>query len=573
MMSSTIIVFVLFLSHVSMSSCRLQRSSVNGGSTCAACTVVVGLVEQLAEYRNRTVVEAMEAICKFLPEGLYRRACQSLLEEYGAAVIKLLEDRETPDIVCLAIELCRNETGQVCHLFPLPQHSDSQALARRIVQARQTAQSVLGLHPSVQLDPCSLPGVSEICKLIEKFAEDHFPLYDVDGDRFSEIETFRGSSWRGKDCDDLDSHIYPGRKSMGDVEIDTNCNGIVGVDAATRRTYEEMWCNGTQQYGTLLLGDSVGAHFHIPPAWVMVSKLNEQVFNHLPFIGENELDWPQFSSATGYLNISWLDVIDGPVHSLYMYLRERNRCNHRDYQNVGVNGARSSSMSDVIVKSLARDKEHDHPLFIIHELMGNDVCNSHHDLSHMTTPEEFYANNKKIFEYVDEHVPPHSRMMVYGIVDGTIIYKSLHDRLHPAGTFRKDITYANLYDYLNCLEISPCFGWMNTNETWRNLTLQRSMELNSALKQLLDDMTFTNVEEVLFIEDIVHDVVKIWEAGGGESWQLVEPVDGFHPSQLGNSLSAQFLWSKLKKEYPNWIPPINPYNADIEKKFGDQGGY
>lgn len=563
--------FLVFTSLLLVSRAGLQQSSANGGDTCAGCSIVVGLVEQLAEYNNQTVVEAVERICTFLPSGIYRRACDSLFQEYGAAVIKLLEDKEPADVVCLAIGLCRNDTGQVCHLFPLPYHVDSPALARRVLQARKTAQLLIN-KGHVNLDPCSLPGVSEICKLIDNFADNHLPLYDVDGDYFSILDTFRGSSWRGKDCDDLNSDIYPGRRSVDDADIDTNCNGIEGIDQSTERTYEEMWCNGTQQYGTLLLGDSAGAHFHIPPAWLNVTEINELVFEHLPFIIENELDWPQYSSTTGHLNISWLDVINGPVQSLYLNLRDKNRCNHRDYQNIGVNGARSSSMSDTIVKGFARNPELDHPLFIIHELLGNDVCNGHHDMSHMTTPEEFYENNKKTFEYVDQHVPPNSRLVAYGVADGRILYNSLYNRIHPIGSLHQDVTYANFYDFLNCLQISPCFGWMNTNETWRNRTTERAMELNSALQKLLNDMTFKNLE-VLYIEDILTPVLEYWQAQGGKNWELIEPVDGFHPNQLSNALSGQLFWPQLEKLRPHWIPEVNPNNAAIENKFGDQGGY
>ena len=36
----------------------------------------------------------------------------------------------------------------------------------------------------------------------------------------------------------------------------------------------------------------------------------------------------------------------------------------------------------------------------------------------------------------------------------------------------QDVTYSDLYTYLNCLEISPCSGWMNTNATLRNITTE-----------------------------------------------------------------------------------------------------
>jgi acyloxyacyl hydrolase len=34
----------------------------------------------------------------------------------------------------------------------------------------------------------------------------------------------------------------------------------------------------------------------------------------------------------------------GVVDSFYLRVRERNHCNHRDYQNLCVNGARSGAM-------------------------------------------------------------------------------------------------------------------------------------------------------------------------------------------------------------------------------------
>ena len=64
------------------------------------------------------------------------------------------------------------------------------------------------------------------------------------------------------------------------------------------------------------------------------------------------------------------------ISSLYQRLRARNLCNHRDYQNMGVNGARITA-SMPLVEGLARDAQHDHPLLVVFSLIGNDVCNGH----------------------------------------------------------------------------------------------------------------------------------------------------------------------------------------------------
>merc|ERR1711991_1070947 len=66
---------------------------------------------------------------------------------------------------------------------------------------------------------------------LEYTFNNHVPLDDFDNDTFSTIKEFRGTSWRGRDCDDLNPSIRPGTRSEGrDGTVDWNCNGIYGVD-------------------------------------------------------------------------------------------------------------------------------------------------------------------------------------------------------------------------------------------------------------------------------------------------------------------------------------------------------
>ena len=539
------------------------RGGENGGIGCAGCTIVTALVEQLAEINNISIDDSLSKFCGFLPAG-FREACTAAVDKYGPVVVELLEKRETPDVVCLALQFCSNDTGEVCRLFPAPS-----ILPERLAAVRERARFLTGRRTFS--DICNLPIVQPICKLIDRFGDDHLPLEDADGDYFSDIETFRGTSWRGRDCSDLDREVHPGRRTSDDAVFDTNCNGIFGVDPDTGETYEKQWCEGTGQMGTVLLGDSAGAHFHIPPAWATSSELSVEAFKDLLFILENELDWPMLSSATGYKNSTWPDI-SGPVDSAYLRLREINRCNHRDYQNIGVNGARSSAMADTIVKSLSRDGLKDNPVFLTFALIGNDVCSGHHDSAHMTTPTEFYQHNLETFRYVDSKVAPGSVLVATGLVDGRILYDSLHNRTHPVGSLHNDVTYSTMYDYLNCLDISPCFGWLNSNKTWRDFTTKRAMQLNTALKALVANETFQNFKAYYF-EPPVQLAFKYWEEQGGEPWQLIEPVDGFHPNQIANELNTMISWQLYRNYTPEVIPPVNPHNHLIEAKFGDQGGY
>jgi len=125
----------------------------------------------------------------------------------------------------------------------------------------------------------------------------------------------------------------------------------------------------------------------------------------------------------------------------------------------------------------------------IFELIGNDVCGHTPSLSAMTPPEKFKANILKIWNWLDTTLPKGSHMIVVGLVDGSILYQLLGTATHPIG-----ITYADLYDYLNCLEISPCWGWMNTNATVRAETTKHAQLLNTQYAALIEEHKFKNFD-------------------------------------------------------------------------------
>lgn len=154
----------------------------------------------------------------------------------------------------------------------------------------------------------------------------------------------------------------------------------------------------------------------------------------------------------------------GHADSIYLKLWERNHCNHRDYQNLAKNGADSFEANSKLVPSMARDQKRDQPALVFYSLVGDDVCQGQTDLSKMTTPEEMHKNVLETLQSLDERLPSGSHVILIGLVDGRFLYDSLHSRIHPIGKLRGDVTYEHFYDFLNCLQISPCFGWMNSNE-------------------------------------------------------------------------------------------------------------
>lgn len=85
---------------------------------------------------------------------------------------------------------------------------------------------------------------------------------------------------------------------------------------------------------------------------------------------------------------------------------------------------------------------------------------------------------------------------------------------------------------------------------------------------------------------VIAEVLEVWEGMGGEAWQIIEPVDGFHPNQIANALLAevffisswyewrlfclQIQYKKLLANFSYLLPPINPNNEQIFQIFGNQ---
>lgn len=126
--------------------------------------------------------------------------------------------------------------------------------------------------------------------------------------------------------------------------------------------------------------------------------------DELPVVAD-EFDYPQCSWSTGHADSAseaikqcpavWRRGLPSdeaaslalPLASIYSRMRARNRCNHRDFQNIGVNGGRAGAMAPPgIVNGMARDPVHDNPALVFHALIGNDVCNGHPGIDSMTKP-------------------------------------------------------------------------------------------------------------------------------------------------------------------------------------------
>ncbi|XP_036309726.1 acyloxyacyl hydrolase isoform X2 [Pipistrellus kuhlii] len=538
------------------------------GHSCVGCVLVVSVIEQLAQVHNSTVQASMERLCSYLPEKLFLKAtCYLVVRTFGPDIIKLLSADMNADVVCHTLKFCHQGPGQpLCHLYPLPKEAWKSTLekARQIVKKPPPLKYSRGGS-----DICSLPFLAKVCQEIKRAIKNAVPFRDGDSDNYSVSPTLRGYHWRGRDCNDSDEMAYPGRRpDHWDVHRDSNCNGIWGVDPKDGIPYEKKFCEGSEPRGIVLLGDSAGAHFHIPPEWLTASLMSLKSFFNLPTALTDELDWPQLSGATGFLNATSRIK----ENSIYLRLRKRNHCNHRDYQNISKNGASSQNL-ETFLESLSRNPLLDHPAIVIYAMIGNDVCNGKSDpVPEMTTPEQFYSKVMETLKYLNARLPNGSHVILYGLPDGTFLWDNLHNRYHPLGQLNRDVTYGQLYAFLSCLQVSPCSGWMTANETLQTLTSQRAAQLSNTLKKIATSQKFTSFH-LYYVDFDFQEIVKKWQKRGGQPWQLLEPVDGFHPNEVASLLLVDGLWDKLRLQWPQVLGKENPFNTQIEQVFGDQGGH
>ena len=168
------------------------------------------------------------------------------MSAFGIDILHFLLDENGPNKVCENLGLCDQ-----CHLdLPpalAPRRSEIEAKAR-------TIGLMLGVREAIAA------GVTQ------RAVAEELPRSDEDNDRFSAVQlSYRGSVWRGRDCDDLASEIHPGLNDDRSGDVDNNCNGISGHDDTTGRAWEDEVCDeASSRHSVVVFGDSASAGFHIP---------------------------------------------------------------------------------------------------------------------------------------------------------------------------------------------------------------------------------------------------------------------------------------------------------------------
>jgi len=602
-------------------SCLLiANGSPDSRYVCSFCLIALGLVEESA-----LQIHLENALISQCNDSNNNLLCQRAVKE----LILSLSAKMIPEELCAEMSVCTQECTfwSSWPVNPLPEQPPEWPIERRLLSEKQNVQSVVkatslmkenimemdiprdlkilkpifeqmmisvpeewgmwaqvtaSLGHLLQMNPTSphhqnlntsttdYPdecGMNITCKIDHII--DHKPLQDHDGDYYAlpEAKRLRGSNWRGYDCDDQHNNVYPGRKAISSAatvsSIDHNCNGISGHNKTG--LYEDLFCANSQPRGIAILGDSATAHFHIPPQWLTAQGWN---LNQLIPDALNEIDVPHCSWGTGHVaslkDCPYQYPIPGmeanQILSLYSQLRQRNRCNHNDFQNIGVNGARVTS-SMQLVNALARDPLNDLPLLVYFALIGNDICNGHPNFHGMTKPNQFYEKAMETLTALDNKVPANSYVVAVGLFDGELLYATMHNHIHPTGT-----KYQTAYDFMNCLEENPCWGWLNSNETVRRISTVWSDTLNLVYQNISNTQSFKNFQ-FIFYNPKWSTIFEEYVTTGRPLTDLIEPTDGFHPSQTGNALFAKHFFAFLEEGYPEAIGPINPYNDEIDAMF------
>ena len=122
-------------------------------------------------------------------------------------------------------------------------------------------------------------------------------------------------------------------------------------------------------------------------------------------------------------------------------------------------------------------------------------------------------------------------------------------------------------------ELPYCQGWMTSNATLRAITTENAKQLSKVLMKIArKEKKFTRFD-VHYMPNPLQEVIDDWVSGGGEVWELIEPVDSLHPTQVTQKMIAKSIWSFLEGNMPHVLGPINDRNEQIDALFGNQGGH
>ena len=106
---------------------------------------------------------------------------------------------------------------------------------------------------------------------------------------------------------------------------------------------------------------------------------------------------------------------------------------------------------------------------------------------------------------LDRIFPTGLNVIISGLADDRVMWDMLGERTHPLGEYRNDATYPDFYKYLDCLQVSPCAGWMSADPEIRNMTSERAANLSAVYEDI-----GKRFNKMTLFHHILHIICCIW---------------------------------------------------------------
>lgn len=199
----------------------LEKKS--NGMKCILCTALIFLWEQYSVVHYQDIDKFISHhACTFF-DGPIRTACDEFVDKAGLPLLVFLYNSTSPDEACRKIKACTNPQ---CNLvkpgqFPNLKFSSEFKQMRSEVTVENSNEPLFTVEKASEFFETEEGSnfwkniIKKIQDFLARFATEHKPDIDFDGDSFSSMMgVARGFHWRGKDCNDIDASVYPGRNEI-----------------------------------------------------------------------------------------------------------------------------------------------------------------------------------------------------------------------------------------------------------------------------------------------------------------------------------------------------------------------
>lgn len=176
-----------------------------------------------------------------------------------------------------------------------------------------------------------------------------------------------------------------------------------------------------------------------------------------------------------------------------------------------------------------------------------------------TTPDEFRKNILSVVDSIDQSIPSNSHVIFYGQEYGLEIWDTVARRKHPT----LDMTYAPIWEFMDCILANPCTGWLTSNKTIRIYTQNLANQLNAVFDDIASNppKQFQNFD-LYSAPQPTSEISFQWISAGHDPLDLREKHAGAaHPSTTVQMLIAQKLLQD--PEILKRLGPVNPHRDKI----------